>query len=304
MKKELVLVGALLWLIGGLPTAGGEGAIPIWEPVTITEPGRYVLTRNITDSDTRTIDVQSPDVHIDLNGFTAENTGGGWAVFCWGGDRMQVRNGTLKGGGVFIYWAEDVLVSDVTISDPNDDGIYMEDSSGVVTDNRIIDAGAHGIYIAAFEYAFVEASVVGNVIQDPTEKGIYLWHCWRSVIAENQVHGGTRGIHYYSSSGGEIYRNTVNFSEFGIYINGTNGAQVYRNTVRKCTDTGMYLDYAEYNHLEANVLTGNGTGLYFGVNADDNLYRGNTSRGSTTADFTDLGVGNTSHRDNYMPGAM
>jgi hypothetical protein len=29
-----------------------DGAIPIWEPMTIANPGAYVVTRNITSSDT------------------------------------------------------------------------------------------------------------------------------------------------------------------------------------------------------------------------------------------------------------
>jgi hypothetical protein len=64
------------------------------------------------------------------------------------------------------------------------------------------------------------------------------------------------------------------------------------------------LEHSDYNHIEANVLTDNGNGLVFDVHAEDNLYRGNTARGSVTADFIDSGVGNTSHGDNYMPNQM
>ena len=57
-----------------------------------------------------------------------------------------------------------------------------------------------------------------------------------------------------------------------------------------------------WSHIEANVLTENGWGLH--LSGTNNVYRGNTARGNTTADFVDAGVDNTSHGDNYMPGQM
>ena len=47
-----------------------------------------------------------------------------------------------------------------------------------------------------------------------------------------------------------------------------------------------------------------GNGLHFDTNANNNVYRGNTSRGNTVSDFVDSGTGNSSHGDNYMPGQM
>lgn len=302
MKKLLVVVVCLL---AASPMLAAEGAIPIWQPTTITQPGHYVLTRNITDSDTRTLDISGvSDVEIDLNGFTVENTGGGWAIFGWGADRLHVRDGTVKGGGVFAYFSQNVQVARLTIEQPNGDGVELEDSSGVIRDNLILDAGGSGIYAWAFDLAFTEVTVAGNVIEDATDRGIYLGYSQGSVVADNRVLGGSRGIEVYLGDGGTLYRNTVQRSDYGIYLLGGEGMHVHRNTVRECDQTGLYLDHADLHHIEANVLTGNDQGLYFDSHSDDNVYRGNTARGNSTADFSDLGVGNTSHRDNYMPNQM
>jgi parallel beta-helix repeat protein len=302
MKKILAIA---VCLAAASPMLAADGAIPIWQPMTITQPGHYVLTRNITDSDLRTLDISGvSDVEIDLNGFTVENTGGGRAIFGWGADRLHVRDGTVKGGGVFAYFSQNVRFARLTIKQPNGDGIDLEDSSGVLLDNVILDAGGSGIYAWAFDLAFVEVTVAGNVIEDADDRGIYLGKAQGSVVEDNRVLGGFRGIEVYLGDGGMLSRNTVQRSEYGIYLVGGEGMHVQRNTVRECDQTGLYLDHADFHHIEANVLTGNDRGLYFDASSDDNVYRGNTARGNTTVDFVDSGIGNTSHRDNYMPGQL
>lgn len=72
MKPTLAIVA---FLTITTPLIAADGAIPVWEP-TITEPGRYVLTRNITSSTGPVLYISSVgDVHLDLGGFTVEFTG-------------------------------------------------------------------------------------------------------------------------------------------------------------------------------------------------------------------------------------
>jgi parallel beta-helix repeat protein len=168
----------------------------------------------------------------------------------------------------------------------------------------ISDAGSSGIDILASETPFVEVTIVHNVISDPAWHGISLGNVYRSVVSDNQVLKGLYGIQVFSSTGGDVHRNTIHGSDNGIHLFGVDGAHAYRNTVRECTTTGLYLEHSDYNHIEANVLTGNSNGLEFDSNANNNVYRGNTSRGNTVSDFVDSGTGNSSHGDNYMPGQM
>jgi hypothetical protein len=68
-----------LCLLTALPVFAGDGAIPIWEPTTITEPGKYILTRNISAavSGGAVITIQTDDVQLNLDGHTVENTSPG-----------------------------------------------------------------------------------------------------------------------------------------------------------------------------------------------------------------------------------
>jgi parallel beta-helix repeat protein len=177
----------------------------------------------------------------------------------------------------------------------------LDDSTAVISHNIISGAGSSGIDVLASEIPFVEVTIVNNVISDPDWHGISLGNVYRSVVADNQVLNGVYGIQFFSSESGDLHRNTIHGSDTGIHMFGVDGAHVYRNTVRGCGTAGLYLEHSDFNHIEANVLTGNGNGLHFDANADDNLYRGNTARGNTVSDFIDSGTANTSHRDNYMP---
>jgi hypothetical protein len=72
------------------------------------------LTRDITSASAITLDVQGSDVHIDLNGFTVENTEGtGHAIAASFADRLTVANGTVKGGryGVLLENSEAVTLT-------------------------------------------------------------------------------------------------------------------------------------------------------------------------------------------------
>ncbi len=302
---QILCVVVLACVLPVSPISSSEGAIPIFRPVTITTPGKYVLTRDVTGSGSATIAVTSTsDVHIDLNGFTVERTDGGVAISAYGADRLHVRNGKLKGGGFTAYASEDIIVTGLTIFEPTGDGISLDDSTGIISHNVISGAGSSGINAMAGEMPFLEVTIVHNVISDPDWHGISLGNVYRSVVSDNQILNALYGIQFFSSAGGDVHRNTIHGSDTGIQVYGVDGAHVYRNTVRECGTAGIYLQHSDYNHIEANVLTGNGNGLHFDTNANNNVYRGNTSRGNTVSDFVDSGTGNTSHGDNYMPGQM
>jgi hypothetical protein len=83
-----------------IPPAGWSGAFPI----TITQPGSYFLTQNLSPFTAGGIDIEASDVTLDLNGFTISRTG----VCCgvnedgiFGGATLRnavtVRNGTIDG---------------------------------------------------------------------------------------------------------------------------------------------------------------------------------------------------------------
>lgn len=69
-----------------------DGAIPIWAPTTITEPGNYVLTRDIELPGVPTvIAIAASYVDLDLNGFRvySSNTG----IIAQDVNHVTIRNG-------------------------------------------------------------------------------------------------------------------------------------------------------------------------------------------------------------------
>ena len=127
---------------------------PVGPHFTITKPGSYYLTGNITvssgDAITINADNVASDVSIDLNGFTIRSTltgsSSGSAIRCTGVfTRLTVRNGSLvstsnatsvppilqgfahgiSGGGVLT----EALISNVHVSGMANIGIYLDQQS-------------------------------------------------------------------------------------------------------------------------------------------------------------------------------
>src|SRR3712207_5840058 len=66
-------------------------------PITITQPGSYYLTGNLTGADG--IRVSASNVTIDLNGFTIQGTGGATSVGIYRTTtqtNITVKNGTVR----------------------------------------------------------------------------------------------------------------------------------------------------------------------------------------------------------------
>jgi parallel beta-helix repeat protein len=69
-------------------------------PITITSPGSYYLTGNLTNGSSTAITIEANNVTIDLNGFTLSGKGSSSGDGIEGGSQYQqliVRNGTIQG---------------------------------------------------------------------------------------------------------------------------------------------------------------------------------------------------------------
>lgn len=122
-------------------------------PYTITSPGSYYLTGNLTSTQSlaSAIAVQSDDVSIDLNGFVLQVSSGYYGISSSSHQRVCVRNGSIKAygsGGVFLAQCPHCRIEDVRVWQvPNASfGIYTGASSEVT--NCQIDGGNVG-FVAA-----------------------------------------------------------------------------------------------------------------------------------------------------------
>ena len=135
-------------------------------PYTISQPGSYYLTGNITVASGDAITITSNDVSLDLNGFTIRSTftggGSGSAIHLTGNhSRLAVRNGFIASGttvpssgpavtaGFINGIVADLYITqghvcDVHVTGVVDTGIWI-DSLGVVERCTAMDCGSTGI---------------------------------------------------------------------------------------------------------------------------------------------------------------
>ena len=138
MKYRTALLLAIVLLpLGSLLAA--DGATPIWEPTTITESGKYILTRNIDGP----INIAADGVDLDLNGFTVD-TGPSGAVAI---GASNVSGINVHDGRLVTSFDATIVFSDVTefsirrtVNDQVDDcAISISGSNGTIEDNQFIN---------------------------------------------------------------------------------------------------------------------------------------------------------------------
>ncbi len=190
--------------------------------VTISQPGSYYLTGNLTVSTGNGINITTNGVTLDLNGFTIRSTAAsatGHAISLAGSlSDLTIRNGHIRGGvtnngaGVFggagfaygIMYSgnepQNVLVSHVTVSRCLNHGIFLNLSGGTVVEACTVQTvGGYGI----------SASVI---------RGCSAVGCWNDAL------GGSLVSDSYGDSGSHngivatIAQNCVGYSGSGTGI--------------------------------------------------------------------------------------
>ena len=135
---------------------------------TISQPGSYYLTHNLTVSTGDGIDINTNDVTLDLNGFTIRSTSasasGTGILLNNGWSDITIGNGHIRGGGTnngsgvfsgggFAYGIktsgavpENVLVSRISVSGCRFDGLSLSgQNSTVVEACTVRTVGGYGI---------------------------------------------------------------------------------------------------------------------------------------------------------------
>jgi hypothetical protein len=82
------------------PAGAAEGKIPIWMPAVITQPGHYVLTRDVTATAGPAISIQADGVTLDLNGHTVSQPGATTAAIQIGGMSGASKGIVINGGKI------------------------------------------------------------------------------------------------------------------------------------------------------------------------------------------------------------
>jgi len=310
-----------------------EGRTPIYQPTTITAPGRYVVTRNLSSPGAPVINVVASNVTIDLDGHTLDS--GAYCTVCATSvEGFVLRNGTLiNTGSSWAIWVNEgraVTLEDLRVSGQGVSTIRLDSNRGFVLRRLILRNDVDtGLYMSN-----VEDGVVEDVVADQVQaRGIGLFggqrvriarvtlraqaaldtaidaQCVQCVIENNLIEGARRGIRA-NTSFSRITDNALDGCEDCLEVNGLSN-RVLRNTVGG-TSNGIVVN-TDGHIIEDNHLHGRGTGCGLRIGATTGvIYRANVARGyacacsgSGTTDFCDeFGAGNLSGGDNFMPGRM
>jgi hypothetical protein len=194
----VILISQTTALLGNVTPGDTPGF-----PVTISQPGSYRLSSNLTvpDGNTTAIQVTSTNVTIDLNGFsiigpvvctgepvTSCNPSGasGVGIVTSSNTTVTVTNGTVQGMGVGLSFSGPTRLERVSAVQNNSFGILFQSSGNVVLYNTASFNGNAGIQ------SLIASSVVtGNVAIGNRGSGMAV----SGVITGNvAVQNGSNGI--------------------------------------------------------------------------------------------------------------
>lgn len=254
--------------------------------VTINAPGSYRLTSNLVlpNENSSGVQVNAPNVSIDLNGFSilrsgceagcsqVSGAGTGIGVGIFPASGASVRNGSIIGmgsWGVVLDTASACEVRNLRVGLSGIEGIRVGNNS-IVSENAVYGSGEFGIHALG-------SVVTGNSLQDNGDSsgdaGIVAVD---STISGNRVinSGGDAGI---QASASTILGNTV-LGSAGLGIWATTGSIVQQNTVSNSGDTGIRADAS--STIVGNTVNGSGGA---GINASASTIHQNTvsASGST-----------------------
>lgn len=189
-------------------------------PVTLSQPGSYRLSGNLTvpDQNTTAIQVTADNVTIDLNGFSILGpnlaNGLGEGVSASSRTNISVLNGTVRGmGSRGVYLGNKGRAEDLRLIS-NSDGVQV----GV--DSLVKDVTALGNRITGI-YIFGKSTVLNSIASQNGGDGILGGD--DCLVQGNTVHGnGSYGISLGGSS--TVLQNTVTGSvNFGLLLGSNSG---------------------------------------------------------------------------------
>jgi len=280
MRFRRSSVVLLAWALGVAVAVSSEGRIAVFEPGTITQPGRYVLVRNVGVFNTASqIIIAANDVDLDLNGFTLAGTIPLRATNVRG---VTVHDGSIQAAeqAIMFFNVSELALRRLVIESWDDCAVTLSTiDRGAVSETRILSHETGALCVTgstAIEIERNQTSAAGVQVE-----------CAGCRVAENLAGGGM----FVAGSANLVEGNVCRGAPLadGLQIAGS------------------------WNQVIGNLLVGNGGfGLRFEDTATGNVFRGNTARGNAggrastcppgNTDFCDLGSGNSSLGDNFLPG--
>ncbi len=282
--SRMILLGAVGVALTA-PAAADEARRHLYQPTTITEPGEYLVTRDLAAIAGSALVIDADGVRLDLGGRTLTTGDPASPVISIAGGRSEVaiRNGRLEGGASGIVYSSAAVrthlsIEDVDIAGAGDWGIYVFGAEHLeLLRCRIRNTGTwDGIYAHGASGAF-GARLVDNTVETVGRAGLYLYGLAGGEVRGNLVRG-----HAQSAATGD-----------GLFLSGDPGWAAGGNTVvgnilhgGAGSAAGLEIAADSPNNLLAgNIATNNG-GQGIRVASPGNRATGNTVSGNGVHGFS------------------
>lgn len=263
----VVVTGLALWT---LPDGGGgtdvAGATTVDSCTTLTEPGAYVLTADVTDSETGTcIRIHSDDVVLDGAGHTIDGVG----AFGSAGVVVEPRgDGSLT----------NVTVRNVTVTDWDDGVRYV----------RVLDGSVAGTTTANNRVGLTLLNARNNTLADNVARsnrlrGIALFEeSANNTLSNNTVRANGFGISLVEpgTRNNTLVGNTASSNEFGIVLVDAHDNALLDNAANENRIAGIWLTAARNNTLARNGVSNRFYGIFLSDRSNDNRLTDNTATGN------------------------
>ncbi|RKX25246.1 MAG: hypothetical protein DRP47_10095 [Candidatus Zixiibacteriota bacterium] len=227
-------------------------------PYTISSPGSYYITGDLTSAETGII-VTTNYVTIDLMGYSLIGSGSGSyaGISMWEQYNVEIKNGTVRNFGSFgiigVRFGLGHRVINVRSISNGSDGIFLGGYGHTIKDCSVIRNEGYGIN------AYKKCTITGN-------------------IAYGNKKGGIRGVGGCTINGNTVGENNLSedTSIAGIVV--LNNCMVKNNTVCYNKENNIYV-FSDKNVIEENLVVGSTNGINFFVSG--NFYANNRASGNT-----------------------
>jgi len=285
--------------------------------VTISQPGSYYLTTNITVNSGDGVTIATNGITLDLNGFTISSTEAspaGTGIMLNSGLRnITIANGfiqggvTNNGGGVYsgsgfaygIYYSSippvNVLVSRVSVSGCLYHGIYVYSfDSTVVESCTVRNAGSYGILAAIIRSSAAiqcgDDAIHGEQVSDcegeveGTGYGIYAFgaqNCYGVSVHGPGVNAFTaQNCYGYGLANDNFYSGLYADTALNCYGSSGSGVGVFATTALNCSGSSNSGDGVYANTaLNCYGSSGSGNGVHVEYSAQNCIGNSNSGDG-------------------------
>ena len=182
------------------PISGGSAPSPtsLTDCGPIATAGSYVVAQNLTTASGDCIDVQAPDVSLDLGGYTLSGNGSGTGIrLLSGATGVYIHNGTVTGFGTGVEDdAGGNLIEALQSLRNQESGVYFNGinngvSGSTVWRSTLSGNGRYGLYLSQSQ----NNSAITDVISQNGVDGIWLQASSSNLLSSNSVGGnGYAGI--------------------------------------------------------------------------------------------------------------